>query len=197
MGFLHRLKIDMNIEKIWLEYKVALQRFLRAKVSNEADVDDLLQDILIKTYRNLNTVKDQQSVKSWLFQIANHTIIDFYRQKARGSDLRAQDTWFTDDDNKVTNELADCIVPFIKALPEEHATLLHAIDIDKKSQQQYAQELGISYSTLKSRVQKSRALLKDVFDDCCHFKIDAKGNVFDYERKKNQSRDQQSRDQSC
>jgi len=68
----------MNIEKIWLEYKTALQRFLHSKVSNEADVDDLLQEILIKTYSNLSTVKDQTSIKAWLFQIANHTIIDFY-----------------------------------------------------------------------------------------------------------------------
>ncbi|NRA53433.1 MAG: RNA polymerase sigma factor SigZ [Gammaproteobacteria bacterium] len=179
----------MNIEKIWLEYKTALQRFLHSKVSNQADVDDLLQEILIKTYSNLSTVKDQTSIKSWLFQIANHTIIDFYRQKARDTALRVEDTWYTEQDNEVTNELTDCILPFIQALPAEHATLLHAIDIEKKSQKEYAQHLGISYSTLKSRVQKSRVLLKGIFDDCCHFNIDAKGNVFDYERK-NKSRGQ-------
>ena len=172
----------MNIETIWLDYKAALKRFLHAKVSNESDVDDLLQDILIKTHNNLSTVKDQNSVKSWLFQIANHTIIDFYRHKDKISNLKAEDIYHLDE-NKVRDDLSDCILPFIKALPKEQATLLNAIDIENKSQKEYAQTLGISYSTLKSRVQKSRTMLKSVFDDCCHFEIDSKGNVFDYERK--------------
>jgi len=41
----------------------------------------------------------------------------------------------------------------------------------------------VSYSTLKSRVQKSRSLLKKVFDDCCHFNIDKNGSIYDYELK--------------
>ena len=67
----------MNIEEIWQEYRAAIKRFLHSKVSNEADVEDLLQEILIKTYSNLHTVKEQASIKAWLFQIANHVIIDF------------------------------------------------------------------------------------------------------------------------
>ncbi|NQY49540.1 MAG: RNA polymerase sigma factor SigZ, partial [Colwellia sp.] len=71
----------------------------------------------------------------------------------------------------------------INALPDENASLLTAIDVNNQSQKEYAEQLGISYSTLKSRVQKSRSLLKKVFDDCCHFKIDKIGNVYDYEVK--------------
>jgi len=173
----------MNIERVWAEYKSQLKFFLHAKVANEADVDDLLQEILIKTYRNLKTVKDQKSIKSWLFQVANHTIIDFYRQQGRHKELSEQGGWLTEQDSQITNDLVNCIMPFIQGLPEDDARLLTAIDIEKISQKAYAQQLGISYSTLKSRVQKSRGLLRGVFDECCHFEIDLKGNIFDYERK--------------
>ena len=44
----------MKIEEIWLAYRAALKRFIHAKVSNEADVDDLLQEILIKTHNNIH-----------------------------------------------------------------------------------------------------------------------------------------------
>ena len=40
------------------------------------DVDDLLQEISIKTLAGFETIEDQTKVQSWLFQIANRTIID-------------------------------------------------------------------------------------------------------------------------
>jgi len=173
----------MKIEDIWLEYRGALKRFLHAKVSNETDVEDLLQDILIKTYNNLNAVKTQKSVKSWLFQIANNTIIDYYRKKGRAQTATNEELSPFEVSQEGDIDLSNCISPFINSLPEEHASLLTAIDLNNQSQKQYAEQLGLSYSTLKSRVQKSRALLKQVFDDCCHFKIDKIGNVYDYDVK--------------
>ena len=179
------MEIDskMNIEDIWLEYRAALKRFLHAKISNEADVEDVLQDILIKTYNNLHAVKTQKSVKSWLFQIANHTIVDYYRKKGRVQSAKNEDLMPEKEPQKSKVDLTNCISPFINALPDEHASLLTEIDINNQSQKQYAKQLGVSYSTLKSRVQKSRGLLKQVFDDCCHFKIDKLGNVYDYDVK--------------
>lgn len=174
----------MNIEKIWSEYRVALKRFLHSKVSNEADVEDLLQDILIKTYNNLGAVKTQKSIKAWLFQIANNTIIDYYRKRARAQAASLGDVLPHEEIKENNIDLSNCISPFIHALPEEHTNLLTAIDLNNQSQKQYAEQIGVSYSTLKSRVQKSRGLLKQVFDDCCHFKIDSRGNVYAYDVKK-------------
>jgi RNA polymerase sigma-70 factor (ECF subfamily) len=173
----------MKIEDIWLEYRGALKRFLHVKVSNEADVEDLLQDILIKTYNKLDTVKTQKSVKAWLFQIANNTIIDYYRKHGRVQNATNEELPLLETSQEGNIDLSNCISPFINALPEEHASLLTAIDLNNQSQKQYAEKLGVSYSTLKSRVQKSRSLLKQVFDDCCHFKIDKIGNVYDYDVK--------------
>ena len=173
----------MKIESIWREYKVALKRFIHTKVANDADVEDLLQEVLIKTYNNLGTLKKQASIKSWLFQITNHVIIDFYRKSGKSRALAVEDTWYREQPDEVRNALSDCISPFIKGLPKEQADLLTAIDLENRSQKAYAAELGISYSTLKSRVQASRKKLKETFDDCCHFQLDKGGTVFDYEHK--------------
>ena len=173
----------MEIEKVWGEYQVALKSFLHTKVSNEADVDDLLQEVLIKTYHSFHTIKESTSVRSWLFQVANNTVIDFYRKNKRTKALDEQADWHLEDENHARSQLSNCILPFINELPEEQANLLKAIDIDNMSQKEHAEQLGISYSTLKSRVQKSRHSLKAVFDQCCHFSIDKRGNLFDYEEK--------------
>ena len=64
----------MEFKQLWQEYGNQLRVFLRSRVKNPADVDDLLQEILIKTYQHLNTVKDSEKFLSWLFQVARNTL---------------------------------------------------------------------------------------------------------------------------
>lgn len=173
----------MKLEEIWAEYRSALKAFLHSKINNAADVDDVLQDILIKTHKNLTTIRDQESIKSWLFQIANHTIIDYYRRNAKARELSENDLWFADEEIDIKMELSHCIDPFIQSLPDESAELLTAIDIEGVSQKEYAETRGIRYPTLKSRVQKARTDLRGLFDNCCNMQLDAQGNLMDYEQR--------------
>ena len=182
------IKAPLKLEQVWAEYQQALKSFLHSKVNNSADVDDLLQDILIKTYQNLDKVQDASSVKAWLFQLANNTIIDFYRNHARqqrDSQIDAEDLWFTDLDHnsEFKQKLSLCIEPFIQALPEQSSSLLLAVDIKGQSQKEIAVARNISYSTVKSRVQKSRGDLKNLFEECCNLSLDQQGNVIDCELK--------------
>ncbi|WP_237485505.1 RNA polymerase sigma factor SigZ [Vibrio hippocampi] len=170
----------MKIEDVWREYQSSLKAFLHKNVANHADVEDLLQEILIKTYQKLPTVQESSKIKSWLFQVANHTIIDFYRQNGK-PEPNADALWYEQDEPKVVDQLAQCVEPFIKALPQQDADLLTAIEINGVSQKQYAEQHGIKYSTLKSRVAKSRNKLKHLFDDCCQMSIDSQGNLMDFD----------------
>lgn len=173
----------MNLEKIWALYKSSLKAFLLSKVSNPADVDDLLQEILIKTHNNLNSLRQTNSVKSWLFQVANRTIIDFYRKKNGPAILDNEALWYGEQEPGIKFELSQCIEPFLMMLPEEQAALLRNVELNGKSQKIYAQELGLSYSTLKSRVQKARTALRALFEDCCHYSVDKQGNLIDFDQK--------------
>lgn len=170
----------IKIETIWEEYRANIKAFLHSKVSNSDDVDDLLQEILIKTYKNTDTLTSETSIKPWLFQITNNMIIDFYRKKGRLNETIQNEFYLDEDDPDTQSELERCIEPFIKNLPSDNAALLDAIDIKGQSQKDYAADNGISYSTLKSRVQKSRNLLRKLFDECCHLSFDQSGRVIEY-----------------
>jgi len=181
----------MMLEKIWQEYRSSVRAFLCSKVSNAADVDDLLQDILLKTHQNLGNIRAEESIKSWLFQIANHTIIDFYRRNGRLNELKqkvlSEDELGHDEhDVDITRQLSHCITPFIQALSQDNTELLTAIDINNESQKTYAEVRGISYSTIKSRVQKARKELRVLFEGCCRLTLDAQGNLMDYDPVGNQ-----------
>ena len=171
------------IEEIWSEYRTAIKAFLHSKVANASDVDDLLQDILLKTYQNLSTLKDSKNVKSWLFQIANNTIIDFYRKRGKENNHAEEPLWYSNDDKSLYDDLSQCIAPFINALPQDMAELLTATEINGVSQKEYAEQHGISYSTLKSRVQKGRGRLLNLFSSCCDFSLDSQGRLADFEQK--------------
>ncbi len=173
----------MNIDKIWSEYRMAIKAFLHNKVSNPDDVEDLLQEVLIRTHQNLDTLKSKDSVKSWIFQIARNTVIDFYRKRKGAEGIHPEDLWYTAQESETEHEFAPCIEPFLKALPEETAKMIRAIDIKGQAQKDYARENGIPYSTLKSRVQSGRKQLHALFHECCFMSFDQWGNVLDYEVK--------------
>ena len=170
----------MNLETVWENYRANVKAFLHSKVSSPEDVDDLLQEILIKTHKSLDTLNSESSVKPWLFRIANNTIIDFYRRKGRLNEMLQDEFHMDEEDMEMRSELGRCVEPFIQSLPSENAALLIAIDIEGQSQKEYASNNNISYSTLKSRVQKSRELLRKLFDDCCHMSFDQFGKMIEY-----------------
>jgi len=173
----------VNLENVWQEYSASLKGFLQSRVSNNADVEDLLQEVLIKTHQNLHTVASSEKVKPWLFQLTNNTVIDFYRRKGRARDISAADLWYAEDEVDAEQALAQCVEPFIRALPKKSADLLLAIDIEGQSQKDYAENANMAYSTLKSRVQRARAQLRALYEDCCSLTLDKYGNVVEFRTK--------------
>ena len=175
----------MKFESIWTAYQSSLKAFLHSRIANPEDAEDLLQEILIKTYIGFQTITDGSKIKPWLFQIANNTIIDFYRKNNKQkNDLTSDELWYEEqNEEQVVKVLSQCLLPFIKQLPERDATLLVAIEIEEISQKDFAKNNNINYSTLKSRVKQSRKKLYDLFNSCCDFSIDARGSIMEYKPK--------------
>ncbi|MGI9391710.1 MAG: RNA polymerase sigma factor SigZ [Boseongicola sp.] len=170
----------MKLEDIWSEYRAGIKAFLHSRVSNPADVEDLLQDISVKVFAGLPSLEDRSKLQPWLFRTAHRTIIDFYRKNANARAIHPDDLWYSKDDPNTRQDLERCVEPFIKALPAETAKMLTAIDLEGVSQRDYAAANGLSYSTLKSRVQKGRSALREVFEGCCKMSVDSRGNISDY-----------------
>ncbi|MEM1130484.1 MAG: RNA polymerase sigma factor SigZ [Pseudomonadota bacterium] len=171
------------IEDVWRDYRHALGAYLRARVADPDDAEDLLQEVLIRSHRSLARLRDSENLRGWLFRIARNATMDFYRRKGRAATVHADDLWYAAPDADVHGGLEACIRPFIAALPETDAALLTAIDIEGVSQKDYAAARGLSYSTLKSRVQSARGKLRGLFEDCCAMVLDHQGNIMDYRQK--------------
>lgn len=172
--------MPLNTEKVWQQYSQSLRSFLHSKISDPHDVEDLLQEILIKTHRNMGNLRASDKLKPWLFQLASNTVIDFYRKRGKERSIDASSLWYEEDEAQTQEQLSDCVLPFIDALPADTAQLLKAIDIEGQPQKECAEALGISYSTLKSRVQRGRMKLRGLFEQCCNLELDKQGHVIEY-----------------
>ena len=173
----------MNAETVIAEYQSSLRAFLLSRMRNESDVDDVLQEALTKTFQNLHTLQSKEKIKPWLFQIARNAMMDRYRGEKRDASVSADYLWYDEPDETTEHAFEGCVEPFLSALPAEAGDLLRAVELQGVSQKEYAEKLGISYSTLKSRVQASRKQFRQLFDQCCDIAFAADGSILDYKKK--------------
>lgn len=167
----------MKFDDIWTRYRSDLKRFVRSKTANPADVDDLLQEISTKVFTGLPALQDPTKVKSWMFQIAQRTVVDFQRKSGRQHSRVAQADPLGEEGENPLNGLERCVLPMVVSLPAETQAALTAVYIDGQPQNVYAQERGLSYSALKARVQRGRTALLDLFEACCSLSFDRPGAV--------------------
>lgn len=173
-----------TIEEIWNKYHVNLLSFIRKRVSDKVEAEDILQDIFVRVHSRIDTLEKKDRLESWLYQITRNTIIDYYRSRKPLEELPewlAQEQVSREDNNR--RELSSCLVPMIQQLPEKYRNAVQLSEIEGKTQKELAQIENISLSGAKSRVQRGRVLLKAVLYDCCTLEINAMNQIVDYDKK--------------
>ncbi len=56
--------MDKYFEGLWNEFSNDLLKYIQSKVSNTHDAEDILQEVYVKLYRKIDTVKDKAALKS-------------------------------------------------------------------------------------------------------------------------------------
>lgn len=183
----------MDIEVVWKAFGYRLRKFVEARVSDSHIADELTQELLIKSYQNINSLKDHDRIEAWLFRVARNVINDYYRKKASDKEnlLADMDIIIAPIEEEsptqhVREDLSQCIKPFIDQLPSKYRQTLIAVELEGSTQKALADKLGVSHSTIKSQTQRGRAQLNRLFRQCCNFDIDARGNVIGYTPKPGQ-----------
>jgi RNA polymerase sigma-70 factor, ECF subfamily len=172
-------------EAIWSELSQDLRRFIRRRVSDAHTADDLLQESFLRIHRSLDTLADKDRLAAWVYQIARNVIHDHYR-KAAGSAVA-----LADHDPPDEEDFSSCLCgqaefwleEMVRELPETYRQAVHLSEIEGLSQQEVASRLGLSLSGAKSRIQRGRAMLRGILDQCCTFEYDRSGRVMDYDPK--------------
>jgi RNA polymerase sigma-70 factor (ECF subfamily) len=84
-----------------------------------------------------------------------------------------------DGDREVARALAGCVAVFVARLPSPYREAVTLVELEGLTAKDAAALVGISVSGMKSRVQRGRAQLRQLFEACCDIAVDARGKPVD------------------
>ena len=140
-----------------------LERFVKFRVGNHPDAEDLLQEVLAAAYRSRDTVSSEASFKPWILGIARNKCNDYFRAKAKRMEIPLEsldETALTVGLHGVTAKTV--VSETLEALGDTDRQILYLSYFKDLPQAEIAARLGIPVGTVKSRLfhakQQFRAL---------------------------------------
>jgi RNA polymerase sigma factor (sigma-70 family) len=185
MSVTSMIEQDRQISEVIAEERPRLRNFIRKRVPNEADVEDLLQEVfyeLVEAHRLLQPI---DYVTGWLFRVARNRITDLFRKKKpanfadtavedeEGDLLHFEDMLPSPDAGPealyIRNVLLDELEVALDELPGEQREVFVAHELDGRSFKELSAESGVNVNTLLSRkryaVLQLRLRLQSIYDE--------------------------------
>ena len=155
-----------NINSVISQFGKRLFDYIRKRVNNEADAEDILQDVWYK-FMAVGDGEPIEQVSNWLFTVARNRITDNYRKKKPGSlgdllysgaeegELDFKDLLFDDSGNPETEHLRNLfwieLNRALQELPEEQKNVFVWNELEDISFKDIAKRTGENLNTLISR----------------------------------------------
>lgn len=162
----------METAAIWKKYSSPLKSFILKKTRDEEVAKDILQEVFLKFHLHKTEIHKIQSLKPWLYKVANNSVMDYYRKRAK---LPQIPETIPAEEEPDKHSPQDCLLPLINNLPEIYREALILSEIEGKKQAEVAQILNISLPGAKSRIQRGKKMLQEGFTQCCDYRLSDNG----------------------
>ena len=169
------------IQDIWNDLHQELKKFIFSKVRDVNASEDILQDVFLKIHLNLHTLSDRSKLTSWVYQITRNTVADYYRKTSSVVQIDGFDLAEHENEEPLYLQLSNCINQKISKLPEKYKRAIMLTYFGRHSQITLAGELNVSYSGMKTRVQRGREQLRKLIRGCKNIETDKKGKLIAYQ----------------
>jgi RNA polymerase sigma-70 factor (ECF subfamily) len=138
-----------------------------------SEVEDVVQDVLLRVWRHAEQLRDDERFGAWLSRIARTAVADHFRAK------RAPPPTLPIDDPETTEpgakaQIAALLRPFAEQLPARYREAVILSELEGLPYSDIAARLGLSLSGVKSRVQRGRRQLRALLERCCEIGLDAR-----------------------
>jgi RNA polymerase sigma factor (sigma-70 family) len=177
---------DLRISEIVRREQARLRHFIRRRVADPRDAEDILQDVFYRLVEANRLLMPIDHVTGWLFRVARNRITDMFR-KARAGRFQDEMVATRDEDELLSlenllpspdagpeaayahNVLVDELSLAVDELPAEQRAVFVAHELEGRSFKEIAAETGVSVNTLLSRkryaVQRLRRRLQSIYDE--------------------------------
>jgi len=175
---------DMGaFEKLVAKYEGKVFGIAFQMLASRDDARDAAQEAFIKAWRSLRGFRGDSKFTTWLYRIANNVCLDFLRRRGR-YELSLDDGIDGDGESKTREIPADFDVgeavenaefrSFVRkavdGLPEQHRTMIVMRDMQQLSYTEISELLNLPEGTVKSRINRARKYLRDIFINLAELK---------------------------
>ncbi len=174
--------MTVSTEQVWQELSRKLRSFFRRRVADDQLAEDLLQETFLRIHNGIDSLQERERLAAWVYRIARNTLMDHFR-KGPSKEVLADNFDISQDqpDTNYNEEVAGWLGYMVESLPAKYRAAVKLSELEGVTQREVSEQLGLSISGAKSRVQRGRKKLKETLLDCCHLELDGRGNVVDYQ----------------
>jgi len=163
----NQLSFQLLVER----YQDKLFSIVRQYTRNPVEIEDIVQEALLKVYRRLDSFQKQSSFSTWLYRVVVNTALDFLKRCGRNPVRAVEDLEIVPennppriaapDANMEQEEIARVTHEVLLELPEIFHTVIVMREFEGLAYQEIADILGISIGTVESRLFRARARFKE------------------------------------
>ena len=151
----------------------ALMTYALRLTQNTKDAEDLVQDALVKAYKNFDKFEEGTNCKAWLYRILMNEYISQYRHTRRErscvdrheeldenqADMR--DIYYEDDEySEQSPDFGDEVTLALKNVPDDFRAIIVMADLQERSYKEISEKLSIPVGTVMSRLFRGRQILR-------------------------------------
>ncbi len=149
-----------------------LRPFLAKRLSHHAELDDLLQEILLSVHKARHTYDGERPYKPWVFAIAKFRLLDHLR--AHYADHLHHAVELSDVENNLFEDVTESSLSYesireeIHLLPEKQATILQLIHQQGYTAKEVAAKIGMNESAVKVAAHRAYKVLRKILEENGH-----------------------------
>jgi RNA polymerase sigma factor (sigma-70 family) len=177
---------DQRITAAIAQEQGRLRNFIRKRVADESEVEDILQDVFYELIAASRLMQPIEQMSAWMFRVARNRIIDLFRKKRPAASTNDSLPVAEDDEGLLLEELLpspdagpdaayargvllDELDAALDELPEEQREVFVAHELEGRSFKEIAEETGLNVNTLLARkhyaVLHLRKRLRAIYDE--------------------------------
>lgn len=141
----------LTYEEVYERYQGKVKSYIRSKINNSYEAEDLLSTVFLKVYEKFSTFdQSKASISTWVYTIARNTMIDYFRvrkvhEEIQDDDVVAEDAYQGILTEETLNELAAAL----EKLPQRERDLIILHYYNKCQLKEIAVRMKMSYSNCK------------------------------------------------
>lgn len=161
------LKLTRRSERVYIEFKDKVTRYVRGKIGSEHDSEDVVSDVFVKVFNGLSDFNENKaSLSTWIYTITRNAVIDYFRASKRLCELPEE--LCSEDEteqNMINTEMLERLADALERLDERERDVIVLHYYGGRTLKDIARTMGISYSYIKLIHSNALKALRKYIDE--------------------------------